>query len=219
MLRDKAVDILMGRLGNRTNTSLRQTIIDEMVFAQETILEGALEFPWFLISELATETTVAEEERFAVPVDFLAEWEDGGLYVQETDGTETLLIRDSWDILKSQALLEAAGKPKYYDIAGEYYLLRPTPDDTYTIKQRYYQRALSLAGVYGDAANIENKWLKYASDWLIAETGVVVAGQRLQSEKMVQMFAGQATMARKRVQHKTIAMQESNKINLTGRIR
>lgn len=216
MIRDKAVDLLLGRLGNRQGDSLKQTIIDEMVYAQENLLEGELELPWFLLSENATEDTVPSEARFPLPADFLMEWEDGGLYMQNDDGTETLMFREDWDIIKSQAALEGEGKPTYYDIAGDYYLLRKTPDAVYTVTQRYYQRQTSLAGVYGGAGNAENNWLKHASDWLIAETGLIVASQRLQSEKMAQMFAVQATKAKKRVMHKNIVMQESNKQRQMG---
>jgi len=216
MLRDAAVDILLGRLGNRKSDTLKQAIIDEMVFAQENLLEGGVDLPWFLLSENATNSTQVNEERFPLPLDFLLEWEDGGLYLQNDDGTETLLYREDWDVIKSQASLVGAGKPTYYDIVGLYYLLRKVPDAVYAIKQRYYQKGVSLAGAYGDAANIENVWLKDASDWLIAETGILVATQRLQSDKMAQMFFLQATAAKKRVMYKNIALQESNKTRQMG---
>ena len=216
MIRDKAVDLLLGRLGNRNSGVLKQAVIDEMVFVQESILEGATELPWFLMSEKASETTVPSEERFSLPTDFLLEWEDGGLYIQNADGTETMLFREDWDIIKSQSDLIGEGKPTYYDIIGDYYLLRKTPDAVYTVEQRYYQRATSLAGIYGDAANIENKWLKHASDWLIAETGVIVASERLQSEKMAGRFEKQALKAQKRVMDKNTAIQESNKQRQMG---
>ena len=212
MLRDAAVDLLMGRLGQRTSTVLQQAVIDEMAFVQETTLEGYPELPWFLLSEKASGITIPDEERFPIPSDFLLEWEEGGLYIQNTDGTETLLGREDWDVLKGEVRLEGTAKPQFYDLAGDYYLLRPMPDAIYTIKQRYYKQDTSLAGAYGDAANIENGWLKHASDWLIAETGVVIASQRLQSEKMAQMFMKQSDLARKRVMTKDIAMKESNKL-------
>lgn len=211
MIRDKAVDLLMGRLGQRTSTVLQQAIIDEMVFAQEVVLEGRSELPWFLLSESATEGTIPNEERVPIPADFLIEWEEGGLYLQESDGTETLMEREDWDVLKAEPRLEGTGKPTFYDLAGDYYLLRKIPDAVYTLKMRYYQKDASLTGAYGDTSNIENVWLAQASDWLIAETGVIIASQRLQSEKMANMFMKQSDLARKRVMNKHTARIESNK--------
>ena len=51
MLRDAAVDLIMKRLGNSTDLTLRDDIINEMALAQETILEGDILSPWFLITE------------------------------------------------------------------------------------------------------------------------------------------------------------------------
>ena len=212
MIRDTAVDILMGRLGSRNSTVLRQSIIDEMVFVQENVLEGRPELPWFLLTDTVSINTVADTVSVATPTGFLMEWEEGELFLQETDGSETALIKDDWDLLKSETLLDGTGKPTHYDLAGDNFLFRKTPDAVYEIQQRYYKSALSLAGVYGDAANIENAWLKDASDWIIAETGVVVSSQRLQSDKMAQMFMKQSDLAMKRVMTKHVARIESNKI-------
>ena len=216
MIRDSAVDLLMGRLGNRSNATLQQAVIDEMVFVQENVLEGALELPWFCLSEKSYAVTTPSEERLALPSDFLAEWEEGDIFLLESDGSQTPLIRADWDVIKIQDSLKGSGKPTHYDIGGDYYLFRKIPDDTYTIQQRYYQRQTSLAGSYGDAANVENNWLKWASDWLLAETGIRVAKYRLQSEKMANLFVNDVVAARERIRLKNIAMIESNKIRSMG---
>lgn len=212
MIRDLAVDILMGRLGNRTSTTLQQAVIDEMVFVQENLLEGRAELPWFLLTNTVSVSTVTDTVSLALPTGFLMEWEEGEIYLQNSDGSETALIKEDWDILKTETTLDGTGKPTHYDIAGDNYLFRKTPDAVYELQQRYYKEALSLAGIYGDAANIENAWLKEASDWLIAETGVVVASQRLQSDKMANMFMKQSDLAMKRIMTKHIARIESNKV-------
>lgn len=216
MLRDAAVDLLMARLGKRRDTTLKDSIIGEMVFVQETLLEGNATLLWFLLSSTTTVVTVADDESITLPSDFLQEWESGGLYIQNTDGTEKELIRDDWDIIKSEANvvgsnLSGTAKPTHYDLAGDSILLRAIPDAVYSIKFRFYARQTSLTGVYGDAANIENNWLKHASDWLIAETGVIIAGQYLQSSKMVGVFQTQAQTALDRLIKKNTAFEESNK--------
>jgi hypothetical protein len=101
--------------------------------------------------------------------------------------------------------------PEYYDISGDYFLLRKTPNDAYTITMRYYARAASLSGVYGDANNVENKWLKHAADLFIAEVGVIISNQYLQSKTMVELFLRQAGTAKDRLIRKDTIMKEVNK--------
>lgn len=212
MYRDSAVDLLMGRLANRTHSATRQNIVNEMVFVQENVLEGDATLFWFLLSSQQTLTTVADQEYLAHPVDFLQEWDEGGLYYVDDDGDQQLMIKDDWDTIKER--ITGTGRPKYYALAGEQFLFRKLPDDAYTIYWRYYAAAGSLAGTYGSTAdtdgNVENLWLKWASDLLIAETGIIIAEQYLQSEKMMALFQKQADAARVRLIKKDTAMREVN---------
>lgn len=208
MLRDAAVDLLMNRLGQRKGTGLKDQIIAEMVAAQET-LEGNPTPMWFLLTEKSDAVTAAGDERVKLPTDFLLEWEEGGLYYVDSDGDEVLFVREDWDVIKYKIV--GSGQPEYYDIAGDYFLLRKTPDGIYTLKMRYYANQTSLAGSYGDAANVENSWLKHASDLLIAETGIVIADQYLQSATMTKRFEVQAARAQDRLIRKDTVMRETNK--------
>lgn len=209
MLRDAAVDLLMGRLGKRTSAITQQDIINEMVFAQGTILEGNPTLYWFLLSEDSYASTTADDERLALPDDFLQEWEYGALYYIDDDGNQAEFVRDDYDVIKKRVI--GTGRPEYYDIAGDYFFLRKIPDDAYTIWMRYYQKQADISGTYGDGNNIENGWLKWASDLLIAETGIIIAQQYLQSDTMVKLFIGQKQVAEKRLIDKNTAMQETNK--------
>lgn len=209
MIRDTAVDLLMKRLGNRKDTALRDIIISEMVFVQEDLLEQDPTLPWFLVSEVSNATTLADEERVELPGDFLQEFEDGALYVIDDAGDEQEVYRDDWDRIKG--LVKGKGIPRYYDILGNYIVLRKIPDKQYTLKMRYYKKGLSLAGTYGGSGNIENLWLKHTGALLIAETGVVIAETHLQSAKMSTLFKQQADIARNLLVRKNTAMAESNK--------
>jgi hypothetical protein len=210
MTRDEAVDLLMGRLARRSSLVTQQDIINEMAFVQSFILEGDPTPLWFLLTESAETTTLADDERLPVPSDFLQEWEEGSLYVSETSGGDlTSMVKDDWDTIKEK--IKGSGKPEYYDISGDYFLLRKVPNDAYYITMRYYARAASLAGVYGDAANVENKWLEHAADLLIAEVGVIIANQYLQSKTMVELFLRQAGTAKDRLIRKDTIMKEVNK--------
>ena len=216
MLRDAAVDLIMSRLGKRSDSALRVDVISEMTFVQDVLLEGGIFLPWFLLSESATTTTTADDERVQLPSAFLGEWEEGALYRVPDTGNDIQLIKDDYEALKGR--YTGTGAPTHYDLAGDYFYLKPTQDAAYTIKMRYYQRATSLAGTYGDATNIENLWLKWASDVFIGEVGVIIAGQVLQMPKAVLQFTKQAQSGWARLRIKDTSVRETNKERSMGDI-
>jgi len=228
MLRDTAIDIILKRCGNRTSTTLKQGIINEMVFVQENILEGNADFrPWFTLTEFAEGANASNDERLPLPNDFIEEWEDGALWRYDEDADEAEqwieMIRDDYKIIKAK--YPESGVPTHYDKVvlndenyddQAYYLLKPTPTIQYVWKMRYYGKGEGLAGTYGDAANIENIWLKHASDWFIGEVGMIIAAQHLQSETLAQMFMAQSQRGYERVYKKHIQWLEVNKNRQMG---
>jgi len=212
MLRDVAVDMLMKRLGNSKDLTLRQDIINEMVQAQETVLEGDVFHPWFLVSEESSSSTAVADERVVLPLDFLAQWQFGGLFRFDAalDDPYIEMTQADWEDIKE--ILNFADKPTHYDVAGPYLLMRPIADAIYPLRFWYIAKGISLAGAYGDPTNIENIWLKWASDWLIGETGSVIAEQYLQmTETRVATFRTQAIRGRERLRLKNVEMEEGLK--------
>lgn|SRR3990167_2641242 len=191
MNRDTAVSLLKGRLKRASDTALDTTIISEMQFVQGTVLEGAINLPWFLLSENQTASTTIDEERISLPVGFLREYEEGALWVQNDDGTWKELIKDDYDALANR--FTTNGKPRYYALDGEYFRLKPTPDAVYALKIRAYVADSVLS------TNIENQWLLYATDLLIAETGFIMASRYLRDEPAAQTFRFEADSARTRL--------------------
>lgn len=216
MLRDAVVDLIMKRLGNNNDLTLRNDIINEMVQVQDAILEGDPISPWFLLTEESDAQTTVGEERVGLPADFLMPWEYGFLfrYDVELDDPYIEMQREDWDLIKEA--LNYSDTPTHYDISGEYIFMRPISDEIYPLRMRYIARGVSLVGVYG-TNNIENSWLKYASDWFIGEVGAVIAEQYLQvTSQKVDVFKAQATRGRERVRIKNVAMEESNKRRVIG---
>lgn len=215
MQRDTAVDLLMGRLGRRTTSSLKDEIINEMVFMQENLLEGGKFLPWFLITSDDTLTSTSGDETITLPTDFIREWEDGGLLRETGDSDEPYkaITRDDYDIIKIK--YPGSGTPKYYDRTETELLLRPTPDDTYTFKLWYYAKDASLAGTYGGTGSTtENGWLEHASDVLIAMTGVVVMRQYLNGD--ASKFVEQVAIAWDRLYARDTEWREANKERFMG---
>ena len=217
MLRDAAVDLMMKRLGNQTDTTLRDDIINEMVQAQAAMLEGDIFHPWFLVSEEASSQTNLGDERVLLPANFLALWEYGGLYRYDDtlDDPYVEMGRDDWDLIKQE--LNYSDKPTHWDIGGKYLLMRPLADADYPLRFWYIGRGADLSGTYGDNNNIENVWLKWASDWLIGETGIVIAGQYLQyTKEKVAQWGSQAARGRKRIMDLNVEMEEALKTRIMG---
>lgn len=95
--------------------------------------------------------------------------------------------------------------------------MRPLADAVYNLRLWYIAKGLDLSGTYGDANNIENDWLKWASDWLIGETGAVIAEQYLQmTDKRVEAWQRQAVRGRERLRTLNVKMEEALKERIRG---
>jgi len=210
MLRDTAILLLMQRSGNLQDSAIRDLMIAEMDFVQTIELELGLNLPWFLLSETSSITTISGEARLPNPTDFLREYDDGALWVYDVSQSNPWgkLTKDSYEALIARNL--GSGRPRFYSLVGENFILFPTPDTAYTVKMKYYKKGVSIAGNYGGTGNVENVWLKYAPDLLIAKTGVIYAGQYDQSPERGQFFQAQAQVALKRVIDETTARENAN---------
>lgn len=211
MLRDAAVDLMLNRLGLRQGqTNLRDHAIAEMVLAQTNELEGNAWLPWFLLGSEQGITFTASASTQSFPSGWLALWEDWHPYWVDSAGARHFLVREDYDV----ALREytGTGSPKVYDLVGDGQAqVFPTPDQDYIVYWRGYERDADISGSYGDGNNIENGWLKWAADLLVAKAGIAMAEQYLQSAKMAQLFKGQAQVAEARLYAKHVAMTEEGK--------
>ena len=217
MLRDAAVDLMMKRLGNQNDTTLRDDIIAEMVQAQDTVMEGDTWKPWFLLSEESSNATTIGEERVPLPIDFIDLWDEVGLYRYDAslDDPYVEMVRDDWGLIKE--CKNFSDTPTHWDLAGDYLLLRPLADAAYPLRFWYYAKDTSLAGTYGDANNIENDWLRWASDWMIGETLAVIAEQYLQmTDNRVNSYKAIAVRGRERLRILNVKMEETLKERIRG---
>ncbi len=209
MLRDKVVDLITFRLGNRTD--LRDVVIAEMdhIIQQElsksghyflwqrgswTVL-GSLT-PGYSQINLSTVLTLDEDTRVAItkspadgepePLDF----SDG--FWPEYDGSSL-----------------AQGQPTRWCWVGDGIMeFDKIADRTYFIWGRAYGTDTSLAGTYGDVNNIENRWLRNASDVVIAAVGRRMA-MSLQSDRLFNIFNNDYDRAWKRAYTEDIARREA----------
>lgn len=205
MDRDTAVNLIGRRLGFRTDKN--SEIIETMQFMQETELEGDPSLPWFLIKEDATLATAADTETVTPPTDFLDIPDKGGLWYLASTGKWAGMGRGSIDDLRSKH--DVSGTPEAYDLVGETLYIAPVPDAIYSLRLMYLGRALDLT------TNIENLWLKYASDWMIA-TVLEKMATDLQMQDLARTAGQQKLIARARVIKRSIAIEESDREDTMG---
>lgn len=199
MTRDEAVAIVKGRLARTNNSDITAYVVAEMKL-QQSILEESEELPWFLLSETGTTTLTAGEERIQLPENFLLEWEDGALYVQETDGTWTPILKDDYDAIAGRK----SGEDFRYSLAGNYFRILPTVTANKTLKMIYYAADTALS------TDVENNWLKYAADLMIARTGIAVASYVKDYEALT-LFTQDDARATRRLMMKNEARKHVNR--------
>jgi hypothetical protein len=182
--RDEALTRIRFRLGNRSASYLPTELIAEIKYAQIQLEDMLLKTPpWFLLTEFATEETAVGEERVPEPTNFLAEYEDGVLYRFDASATDPWIELGKGFFDAEKAFYTTAGAPVKYSKVGTYFVLHPTPDLVYTLKMKYYKRDTVLN------TNIENQWLKYAPNILIARTGLNVS-ESVKDRDSARFFAG-----------------------------
>lgn len=211
------LDLLMSRLGNRMEAGLRATCLSEMKLFQRTKLEKGPTLPWFILSETASSNTTAGERRLALPDDFLREDDESRVYLITAAGKKIELEKGEYAELtamedSSENEAESEGQPTHYALKGNYFHLFPTPDQVYTVQFRYYAKQDDPT----DTTSSENAWFEHAPDLIIAEVGVVVAGQHIQDIEKVALFQTQANEARARMFVEATAREEAGRSRRMG---
>lgn len=195
--------LLALRCGSRTDADIMTVLELELTLAQDTTLEQNGRFkPWFMIGEQAQTLTIPNEQRIELPLDFLGEVEEGALYIlNPASGKYDQLFRDDYDFLHDKFKHYAPTLPSHYTLEDHrYYRLFPTPDIAYVVRERYYEKDLAFNSV---AETGENRWLKYASDLLMAVGGEQFATKHLQNPQLAAGFQTDIQRAwdRLRIEH------------------
>ena len=211
MLRNAAISLLLARLGNRDPVEWESTALSEMQLAQANLEGDATLRPWFLVTESAQSTLTVGDSRVELPSDFLDEVEDSALEVyEETSAKWSPLKKGDWDTLVAKYRDHDPAIPKRYAALGEYFRVQPVPDLAYATRMIYFARDTV------PSTDIENKWLKWASDLLIAEAGVSMALYHVKDPDLVAGFQAQILAARNRLKIATEARMHSNQVYEMG---
>lgn len=210
------ITILKLRLANSNDSNLDSGIISIANLVQERLEQGP-ELPWFLFNDtnvLGTNlSTVASTETVALPSDFLREEEELEyvLFVYDADESDPWvpLPRESYN--KAKAKYTESGQPKYYEILGSNLYLRPIPDAVYTLRLLYFGADDDI--IAGQPAN---NWLTYASDWIMAETGLILTSDVVPMPSLAEHYREEAQRAQRRITYETIARREAGYMRAMG---
>jgi len=167
-----------------------------MQIRQSTMWERRADLPWFLLKASSSLATVAGTRAVALPSDFIREYEEGELWLTDSDGYSNTVVKDLYARLRSRFTPDGgeqdSGKPDSYAIVGSSFYLFPLPDAVYPLDMFYYASAAPLT------ADIENVWTLYAADFVAADVGLLVA-RHLRDESGVRFFSDDLSMAEKRM--------------------
>lgn len=207
MTGQEVVDLLQYRLGNRTD--LATVALLEMKLAQ-TNLEGMPTIPWFLEQSYTTSfATVANQEYVDLPVSFIREKDEGGLWYQDTSISTpdqwVEVVKDGYSVMKKYYKDAVVGKPTKYDLVGSRVYLRPIPDAVYNLRIVAYFRDSAIA--LGSA----NLWLTDAADVIIAASGEVLASRHLQDKTLASGFQSDFVIAYARLKKAHEARMHANR--------
>lgn len=227
MTRDDAIKLILMRCGMRQNDkTLQDACVVEMQLAQQTKLERAAFKPWFLLSENETTVTESFEERIPLPRGFLQEYEEGSLWIRDYDDDRDGLPGytpppynevKKVDYEQEGERFQFDGRPRVYSIVHDYFTLSPRPNGNYQLKMRYYKAAPLIADAFSSAAGASsNVWLDLAPDWLIGETGAIIAGSYIKDAATAAEFKAQAENARAAIMVEHVARDEANRSRQMG---
>lgn len=202
MLRDDLFTLLSQRLGNRADLVPRMEL--EVTLLQSVTLEQHTWLPWFLETSLVDLATISGEELVDFPTGFLREKEDDALWLYDSTAAVPLTPLAKLDYDDMVQKYPGAGAPKAYALGSTGFYLRYIPDQVYSLKLRYFAQDVTLS------TNVENKWLTYAPDVVLAELGIVMAEKHMQYFELAQTFRKDAEVAWNRLYTVHIARQEDN---------
>jgi hypothetical protein len=210
MTRNELVTLLKARLGSWNNADLDNQIYLEIQATQRR-LERAAFLPWFLfVDDTTSLLTSTGIETVALPDDFLrlpSDAENESLFYYSTVSTQTdawvPIVRSTYKLMRERR--NGSGVPTFFDMFGDKIYLRYIPDDIYQLRLMYYAKGVLLD------SDIENVWLKYADDLILAETGFVVTSEHLKIPELAATFAQQIQTATRRLQTETVAREEASR--------
>lgn len=208
----KAIEVLMQRLGYRTDSKLKDSVVTEMNLVARS-LEARPFLPWFLQEVWDTETLAKDEWRLTLPEDFLMEYEDDALLLLENGKPVSAPKKVDKQELKWASSETGKGLPEAYSLFGNKIIFSVKSEKPYDVHLAYLAKSREIV----DAEDEEDHaWLLEAPEYFINEVGAVIANFYLHNTEMHQQFFRQAANLRRELFNLHEARQHVNRDYMLG---
>lgn len=203
MTRTQAIARIARGLGFRQ--SLDPTIVIDVLKEAQRDLESGKSLPRFLVREDQTLTLVSGTHSVALPADFIRLDDEVLPYFTPANSDIPRFLKsvsfvDGVVSQFSQATTVEA--PSIFVVRADTLDFITTADVSYTLTWNYFAKAEVLD------TDVENLWLKFAPDWLIAEAGKRLARDFRDAEAL-NSFSAMLQEARAAVFGETLAQETS----------
>lgn len=199
------IDLLMQRLGSRTSTTLRATVVNELN-VQKDILEAGSFLPWFL-RKTATVAVVAGTATYNLPTGFIREIDGERLSIVDASNTKRLMTKRQMEQLQQlEVENNSSGVPLRFALIGSTFSIWPVPLASYTITIPHFQRTASITDTTGSI----NTWFSNAAELLLGMAGAVVSEFHTRDKAATQSFLSLAARARGELMAADTARQVAN---------
>jgi hypothetical protein len=188
----EAIDLLLRRLGRRTDPDLRTDTINELNIAKQS-LEINPFHPWFLYQTL-TLTIPLNASRIDLPSGFLGEDEEAEALVFDQEAGADFPIykrrREDIDLLGREP--STAGRPQRYTVSETGIYFFPKAEKAYLLK---FPCAVKTNDIVDTTAEL-NPWIREAPNLILNLAGAVIAGLHVQNAGLEQRMIGLASASR-----------------------
>lgn len=178
MTRDEAVaEVLRGLEFRRSDAGVVLTMQEV-----QRDLEMGKTLPWFLLEEAMILVGTADDPEVALPADWLRFSEDDPPTAYNADAELIAeLEKGEYNQLRNVWTGSTRVRPLAYSIRKSTLWVFPTPSTVWSVRGSYYKKDALLT------SNIENEWLEFAPNVIIAKTGLKMAAD-LQMPKAIAKF-------------------------------
>jgi hypothetical protein len=191
MTNAEMLNLIMGRFGGRSSTTLRATALKEL---NEKIrqLEQADICPWFM-KDVWTPNTQANVESLDLPSDYIRDDDDAEPEIRDPNKGWVEIHKVPYNRLRQETANALAQLPRGFSTYGEKIYFGPLPDAAYNFRLPYFKRTGS---VVDNSSEISNKWLVNFFNLITLETVNIVAKLHIRDQQVVASVASELDIAR-----------------------
>lgn len=200
------IDLLMARLGNRSEATLRVKVLTEFNIQKDELEHGSF-LPWFL--ETSADLSLAQgQSEISLPTGFLREVEDRPpTVILVSDNSENRPRKRKSGVIEGLDLnVTEQGRPTRYTVKGTVIRVWPIADAAYIFRFPH----IAVTPSVQDSSGVLNAWFANAPNYLLGLTGAVVAALHVQNPALIGSFGAMTTRARNELIASNEAREHTN---------